>query len=714
MLRLRAVLALAFLLGEGGHLLGAPLRNVPQALRQPDGNIVHCFASGDEFRNWLHDSSGYTIVRDPASGYLVYASREGSELRPSAYVVGKCDPAATRIERGVLPAQDEAERGPQQLLGGSPVHPELILSAPRTGQINNLVVFIRFSDESEFSDLVSTYESMFNSSAPDANSMRNYYLEVSYSQLTISTSFYPVPSGATVVSYVDTYTRAYYQPFNAVTNHIGYKGGNDGGERTSREHTLLKNAVNAIASQVPSSLNIDGDSDGNVDNVCFIVDGSPDGWSSLLWPHMWSLYTLNAYINDKRVYTYNFQLQASLASDGVGVLCHEMFHSLGAPDLYHYSYDGMHPVYSWDPMEYTTNPPQHMGAYMKYRYGNWIGSIPVINVTGTYTLNPLASSTVNSYKIASTSPTEFFVLEYRRKMGAFELSLQGEGLLVYRINSIEDGHGNRNGPPDEVYIYRPSGTKALDGTPWEAEFSSEAGRTAINDQTNPTSFLADGSPGGLNISNVSTVGNTISFTYSTQPVPVQMASFSGRYLATHSILLEWMTVSEVNNYGYEVQRRREGESEFTTLPNVFVPGHGTTLVPQQYAYIDSTVDLGTWVYRLKQIDLDGSAHFTDPIEVRILTAVAGATPESYPLSQNYPNPFNPTTRIRFSVEKTGFTTLKVYNVMGEDVGTLFMGTAQGGTEYTATFDGSSLSSGVYFYRLISGETTSLKSMVLMK
>ena len=183
----------------------------------------------------------------------------------------------------------------------------------------------------------------------------------------------------------------------------------------------------------------------------------------------------------------------------------------------------------------------------------------------------------------------------------------------------------------------------------------------------------------------------------------------------HSILLEWKTVSEINNYGYEIQRRRAVvDSAFATLPGAFVPGHGTTLVPQEYTYVDSTIDIGTWAYRLKQIDLDGSAHFTDPIEVRILTAVAGATPESYPLSQNYPNPFNPTTRIRFSVEKTGFTTLKVYNVLGEDVGTLFMGTAQGGTEYTATFDGSSLSSGVYFYRLISGETTSLKSMVLMK
>jgi M6 family metalloprotease-like protein len=72
-----------------------------------------------------------------------------------------------------------------------------------------------------------------------------------------------------------------------------------------------------------------------------------------------------------------------------------MFHSLGAPDLYHYSYDGLQPVYTWDVMETNLNPPQHMGAYMKYKYGEWITSIPVITSSGTYTLNPLTSSANN-------------------------------------------------------------------------------------------------------------------------------------------------------------------------------------------------------------------------------------------------------------------------------------------------------------------------------
>jgi M6 family metalloprotease-like protein/uncharacterized repeat protein (TIGR02543 family) len=349
---------------------------------------------------------------------------------------------------------------------------------------------------------------LFNDTAAGANSMYNYYKEVSYDQLGITTTFYPT-TATIVVSYQDSQPRAYYQPYNEVSNPDGYQ---DDAENTEREHTLLKNAVDHVSSQIPDSLNIDADDDNYVDNVCFIIYGDPDGWNELLWPHRWYLYSVEAYINGKRVLTYNFQLQTSLYSSGVGVLCHEMFHSLGAPDLYHYSHDELKPVYRWDIMENNLNPPQHMGAYMKYRYGTWISSIPEITSDGTYDLNPLISATNNCYKVASPySSTEYFMLEYRKKSGTFENSLPGEGLLVYRINTNKDGEGNEDGPPDEVYIYRPDGTTTVNGSPSSANFSTDADRTAINDTTNPSSFLSNGSQGGLDISNVGSVNGVISF-----------------------------------------------------------------------------------------------------------------------------------------------------------------------------------------------------------
>ena len=99
-------------------------------------------------------------------------------------------------------------------------------------------------------------------------------------------------------------------------------------------------------------------------------------------------------------------------------------------------------------MDGTTNPAQHMGAYMKWRYGKWIDSIPTITASGTYSINTLQTATGSAYKIPSpNSPTQYFVVEFRKRVGAFENSLPGTGMIVYRINTVSDGVGNRNGPP---------------------------------------------------------------------------------------------------------------------------------------------------------------------------------------------------------------------------------------------------------------------------
>jgi len=496
-------------------LQAAVLMNVPVSVTQPNGEKLALYASGDEFYNWLHDKAGYTIIQDSDSGYYVYAKDDKGRLVSSGVAVTPNEAVnATSVKALGLPLNlkvaPELRPSPAELFPeGSPANQKQILQAPKSGTINNIVIFIRFSGESEYTDAISIYNNMFNNVTASYNSMRNYFQEASYSALTISTGFYPTPT-TTVVSYQDGHDRNYYKPYDVTTNPTGYTGGNNSTDRRDREHALLKNAVDTVSSQVPAGLNIDGDGDGYVDNVCFVIDGDPTAWSSLLWPHQWSLYSVSAYINSKRVYTYNFQLQNSLKSSGVGVLCHEMFHSLGAPDLYHYTSNGLHPVYTWGLMEYDSNPPRHMLSYMKYKYGTWIASIPEITAPGTYTLNPLSSGTNNCYKIRSPySATEYFVLEYRKRTTTFENSLPGEGLLVIRINPAYIG--NASGPPDEVYIYRPNGTTTADGTPGSANFNSTVGRTAINDATNPSCFLTAGSPGGLSISGVGAVGSTISF-----------------------------------------------------------------------------------------------------------------------------------------------------------------------------------------------------------
>ena len=500
------------------NLQAAYLKNIPRTLIQPNGDTLHCFVSGDEFYNYLHDANNFTIIQHPITGFYVYAQKEGSFVVPTQYVANSVNPAEVGLKSGatISPETWMARRNAfnEQTPLKTPLQNSknsLTPSNPNHGHLNNLVVFIRFSSETNLSTGYSSVVNMFNDSTVSANSMYNYFKSTSYNQLFITSSFYPAPSGNTILSYQDIYERAYYMPYSA-TNTIGY---NDDSERTSREHGLLQRAVNFISSSVPTSLNIDYDNDGYVDNVCFVVKGNVGDWNDLLWPHRWALYSHNVYINSKRVYDYNFMLEGSTYYFSNAVLCHEMQHTLSYPDLYHYYENILNPVGIWDIMESTGTPPQNSGAYMKYKYGNWIDSIPLIT-PGNYTLNPLGTSaTGNAYKIQSEIPGQFFVLEYRNNSSQFESALSGSGLVIYRINDSFSGNASYNGTStfDEVYVFRPNGTTSVDGNLSNAYFSSQSGRTSFGPTTNPRPFFTDGTYSTISISNITSAGSTISFTY---------------------------------------------------------------------------------------------------------------------------------------------------------------------------------------------------------
>jgi len=498
--RRNALLLSGLLLLLVNLLQAAYLHNMPVTQSQPDGTKLELLASGDEYHNWLHDKDNYTIIRNPETGYLCYAVQDGENVKASRLVVGQANPQSM----GILPGVNISENAYRQLRQSRFSAPAE-RDAPTIGTINNVVVFIRFSGESEFGQNISVYDGWFNSGT---SSLKNYFTEASYTQLNVDTSFYPAPLSSMVVSWQDSHTRAYFQPYDASTNPTGYNGDD---QRRDREFTLLQNAIAGVASQVPTGLNIDTDNDGRVDNVVFIVSGSAGAWSSLLWPHRWSIYDRYVYLNSKRVYDFNFQLKDFLASRGVGVLCHEFFHTLGAPDLYHYTSNGISPAGSWDIMESDQNPPQHMTAFMKWKYGDWISSVPTISLGQQYTLNPLTSSTGNCFRINSNNPNQYYMVEFRKKTGTYESSIPGSGMLIYRIDTTA-GDGNADGPPDELYIYRPNGTTTANGTVSSAHFSLETGRTSISNSTNPTPFLQDGSEGNLNIYSIgSSAGTTMTF-----------------------------------------------------------------------------------------------------------------------------------------------------------------------------------------------------------
>ncbi|MFQ3578917.1 MAG: M6 family metalloprotease domain-containing protein, partial [Bacteroidales bacterium] len=383
-------------------------------------------------------------------------------------------------------------------------------SSKDTAILNNIVIYIRFSDQTEFPANQTTYSSMFNETTGEVNSLRNYFNEVSYNKLDISSTFYPTNNGTTIISYQDIHIRDYY---------IKYSSTNDSGftkysELIYREHSLLKRAITFVKSQIDSTLNFDYDNDGNVDNVCFIIRGGISTWSSILWPHKWALYSSDEYINGKKVFNYNLHIEDILTYEGVGVLAHEMFHTIGAEDLYHYNNDGNQPVGNWDIMENAKNPPQHMSTYMKAKYGGWITSVPVINSTGTYILNPITASSNNCYKLLLKGTTHYLLLEYRKKYGTFENSIPQSGLIIYRINPNIDGNAYGAGPggaSDEVYAFRLNGSLTIEGEINEAYFSDKIGRQVFTNTSNPFGFQYNGNFCNIFIKNIYEINNTISF-----------------------------------------------------------------------------------------------------------------------------------------------------------------------------------------------------------
>lgn len=532
-MKIKGFLLALLLLAGSLSASAAYFRCLPYDAAQPDGSMIHCFVSGDEYFNWLHDQAGYTIIQGD-DGYFYWGRTSGDIVAPTTWRADRTDPVQLGLEKWVKISQAkyEAKKASRAVRSGH------VPGAPHTGTLNNIVIYIRFSDDGEFTTTRQAYDNKFN--PPTGNSMKSYYLETSYNNLTVSTTHYPECVMTTNYSYQDYHPRSYFQPYNAVTNPDGYMEGEAG----IREQTMLSDAIDWINSNspVPSDLNIDGDEDGTVDNVCFIVKGGNGAWADLLWAHMWVLFYHNVYINGSQVWNYTFQPESQV---DVSTLCHEMFHALGAPDLYHYYDNGISPTGSWDIM---CSGSGHMSAYMKWKYAQmqWVTDLPLITTSGTYTLHPMGSSATNNcYAIPSPySGFEYFVVEYRKKEGTFEGTLPGSGLIVYRIDPNQNG--NAGGPPDEVYLYRPNGTLETNGNTTQAHFSAGVNRTKINDHTNPGSFLQDGSPGGLDISNVTGADTTISFTVNLIS-PDNPSAFTASAMNQSAILLGWQRNYDEND-----------------------------------------------------------------------------------------------------------------------------------------------------------------------
>jgi len=187
-------------------------------------------------------------------------------------------------------------------------------------------------------------------------------------------------------------------------------------------------------------------------------------------------------------------------------------------------------------------------------------------------------------------------------------------------------------------------------------------------------------------------------------VPVELTSFNAT-IKDEGVQLEWTTATEINNMGFEIQRNQSAEWE--TIG--FVEGNGTTSEITNYTFFNDLSEFNSSAklqYRLKQIDFNGVFSYSNVVEVDFVL-------ENYSLSQNYPNPFNPSTSISFTLTTKTFVTLKIYNILGNEITTLVNELIPGGN-HKVKFDATGLPSGVYLYSLNAGDFVETKKMLLMK
>jgi photosystem II stability/assembly factor-like uncharacterized protein len=239
-----------------------------------------------------------------------------------------------------------------------------------------------------------------------------------------------------------------------------------------------------------------------------------------------------------------------------------------------------------------------------------------------------------------------------------------------------------------------------------ANLRTTDGGTTWTQQTNAAVTLYDVS--FTDASTGTVVGESGTILRMNNPLPVELVSFTGS-VEEANVSLRWITSTQLNNKGFEVERK-QGSEGYQTL--IFIKGDGTTTEQKLYSYTDKGLEIGNYTYRLKQIDYDGSVNYLNEINVSV------NNPAEFSLLQNYPNPFNPSTTINYSLPQNASVKLVVYDILGKEVRTLVNSREDAG-RYQVQWNGlnnsgHAVSTGIYIYRINAGDFVHQKKMMFMK
>lgn len=267
------------------------------------------------------------------------------------------------------------------------------------------------------------------------------------------------------------------------------------------------------------------------------------------------------------------------------------------------------------------------------------------------------------------------------------------------VNGTYTQAGTSNSRPYFTYsIYRLEYRDGGSGIEWEIWDTNESNSSWEVKYYNLSSAMTPPST-GWQVDVASPAAPTVNYV-----LPVELTSFTANVKRGY-IELNWQTATEANNYGFNIERIQYDDNKWGKI--IFIQGHGNSNSPKYYTFIDKPLGGNEFKYRLKQIDFDGQVEYSPEIEVSL------NVPADFSVQQNFPNPFNPTTKIEYSIPSNDNVQIKVFNVLGMEVATLLNEHRQAGKQ-SVEFNASNLSSGIYFYKIVSGNYSDIKKMILLR
>ncbi len=519
-------------------VLAVPARPAPIETSQPDGTPLVVFVRGDEFVHWYEDPAGYLVMRQAATNQWVYATLVEGQPQATALVVGRDNPAGTASTGAALAAsRDKAARAKAAKMARND-RPDR--AGPR-GTVKNLVILAGFSDKG-ITISKSAFDSLFNQEGYGiggaGGSVRDYYLEVSYSALTLN---------STVADPV------------TLDNTLAYYGQNDAWGDDLRPAAMVRDALIKLEAAGFDFSTMDGDGDGYLDclTVVHAGEGEENGNDpNQIWSHKWQLGNPVTYDG---VVIEQYVTVPELKGEGMGivmpgVICHELGHHFGLPDLYD-----------------RDNSSLGAGPYCVMAYGSWNGGDgekpahfsawckmkldfvqpTVVSKAGTYAVGQAATN-ASVYKIQGAfSANEYFLLENRQGV-KFDQALPGSnrGILIWHVDDSKTDNDDES--HYMVGLEEADGDEALHtptGVATDADYFRAGHVTTFDKDTTPGTLSHDGStPLGLGVYSIGPTGSSMTFTVQMVD-PLSISGFIGK---ADGAGVDGVLVSEDQDGGWDI------------------------------------------------------------------------------------------------------------------------------------------------------------------